>query len=86
MAPPNAGMLTDVDVVGTLLPYCDAMFMDNELRALLTSVPAKFKIKETSRVFSMSCKENFLSYLRDLLAQASPEHMAKVREVYGEKG
>ncbi len=33
--PPNEGNTTDIDTVAHLLPYCDAMFMDNGCRSLL---------------------------------------------------
>jgi len=29
----NEGMTTDIETVAHLLPYCDAMFMDNECRS-----------------------------------------------------
>src|SRR5260370_42636779 len=35
---PNRGTFTDVNILSTLLPYCDAMFMDNGCRALLQDI------------------------------------------------
>jgi hypothetical protein len=37
--PPNQGTSNDVNILSTLLPYCDAMFVDNECRALWQDIP-----------------------------------------------
>ena len=36
--PPNEGITQDIKTVAHLLPYCNAMFMDNECRSLLLNV------------------------------------------------
>ena len=36
---PNEGTNTDIETVAHLLPYCDAMLMDNGCRSLLLNVP-----------------------------------------------
>ncbi len=36
---PNQGTATDINIVSTLLPYCDAMFVDNKCRALFPTFP-----------------------------------------------
>lgn len=33
--PPDRGMVSDIDMISTLLPYCDAMFIDREMFELL---------------------------------------------------
>jgi hypothetical protein len=83
--PPNEGMATDVKTVAHLLPYCDAMFMDNPFRALLLHIPKKFRPPETEKVFSLNTKTEFLAYLRSIRDGATPGHLAAVRDVYGDK-
>jgi hypothetical protein len=39
--PPNRGMANDIGVVSTLLPYCDAMFIDNGCLSLLQNIPKR---------------------------------------------
>jgi hypothetical protein len=61
--PPNQGTSNDIDVVSTLLPYCDAMFVDNGCRALLQDIPKKHKLPYPCRVFSKNVCSEFLKYL-----------------------
>ncbi len=82
--PPNEGMTTDIETVAHLLPYCDAMFMDNECRSLLLNVPLALRPPETSRVYSLNSRAEFLEYLRSLRANLTPEHIQALRDVYGE--
>jgi hypothetical protein len=84
--PPNEGMTTDIETVAHLLPYCDAMFMDNECRSLLLNVPLVLRSPEASRVYSLNCRAEFLEYLRSLRADLTPEHIQALRDVYGEDG
>ena len=63
--PPNEGMTTDVETVAHLLPYCDAMLMDNDCRALLLNVPKELRPHEVAKVYSLNNREEFLGYLRD---------------------
>ena len=50
--PPNRGAFTDIHIVSSLLPYCDAMFLDNKCRALLLDIPREYKLPYTCAVFS----------------------------------
>jgi len=81
--PPNAGLVTDIEMISTLLPYCDAMFVDNECRSLLMEKPLCDEIDYGTRVFSLSCKEEFLKYLDSIRESASREHLNRIKEVYG---
>jgi len=81
--PPNRGCVTDIEIVSTLLPYCDAMFIDNEFRGYLSESPLCDEIKYGTRIFSYKTKEAFLEYLDDIALNASRSHLEKVREVYG---
>jgi hypothetical protein len=82
--PPDEGTTTDVETVAHLLPYCDAMFMDNGCRSLLLDVPMDLRPPETSKVFSLNIKARFLDYLRSIRNSITAEHVAAVREVYGD--
>jgi hypothetical protein len=82
--PPNEGTATDIDTVAHLLPYCDAMFMDNGCRSLLLDVPTALRPQETAKVFSLNVKAQFLDYLRSIRDGISAEHVQAIREVYGD--
>ena len=83
--PPDEGTGTDIDTVAHLLPYCDAMFMDNGCRSLLLDVPKALRPPETARVFSLNVKAEFLDYLRSIRDGISAEHVQAIREVYGDR-
>jgi len=83
--PPNEGMTTDIETVAYLLPYCDAMLMDNDCRALLLNIPTALRPAEVERVYSLNNRTEFLNYLRSIRASITPEHLDALREVYGEE-
>jgi hypothetical protein len=80
---PDEGMVTDIEVVSTLLPYCDAMFVDNKCRSLLHDIPKRHKLLHKCQVFSSKTSREFLRYLSDIRASATPEHLELLQEVYG---
>ena len=81
---PNEGTNTDIETVAHLLPYCDAMLMDNGCRALLLNVPVELRPADATKVFSPNVKEQFLVYLRSIRESVTAEHVAALREVYGD--
>ena len=82
--PPNAGTANDIHVL-TLLPFCDAMFVDNGCRALWEKVPKRFRPPYARAwLFSYNTRDKFLTYLDELEAQADPAVLASARELYGE--
>jgi hypothetical protein len=81
--PPNQGTFSDISVVSTLLPYCDAMFIDNKCRALLLDIPNEHKLPYPCSVFSRNTGADFLKYLRDIRDSVTPEHLKVVEDVYG---
>jgi hypothetical protein len=83
--PPNEGMTTDIETIAYLLPYCDAMLMDNDCRALLRNIPTALRPPEVERVYSLNNRTDFLNYLRSIRASITPEHLDALREVYGEE-
>jgi len=81
--PPGRGFLNDVEMISTLLPYCDAMFIDNECRSFLLEKPLCEEIDYGTKVYSLSNKEEFIEYLDEIRKSASEEHIKAVEEVYG---
>ena len=80
---PNQGTFTDVNLVSTLLPYCDAMFMDNGCRALWQDIPKEHKLPFPCAVFSPNTGGDFIRHLKEIRDSASSEHLRLVAEVYG---
>jgi len=82
---PKSGDYYDSQILSHLLPYCDAMLVDNETRAILTEEPISADLKKRfeTRLFSMSNREDFITYLRGLENQMLPELCNAVKEVYG---
>jgi hypothetical protein len=65
-------MTTDIETVACLLPYCDAMLMDNDCRALLLNIPTALRPTEAARVHSLNSRTEFLDYLRSIRASTHP--------------
>jgi hypothetical protein len=80
---PNQGTANDVEIVSTLLPYCDAMFMDNECRALLQDIPKSHALPYRCRIFSYNTGADFIRYLTEIRDSVSREHLSLIEEVYG---
>lgn len=81
--PPNQGTFNDISIVSTLLPYCDAMFVDNQCRALLQDIPKGHRFTYPCAVFSHKTGAEFLKYLREIRDSVTPEHLKTVEELYG---
>ena len=81
--PPNQGMTNDIEIISVLLPYCDAMFIDNEGHTYLKEKPLCEAIDYGTDIFSQNTKDEFLKYLDNIELNASKEHLNKVNEVYG---
>jgi hypothetical protein len=80
---PDQGTLNDVSIVSTLLPYCDAMFVDDGCRALLKDIPKEYKLPYPCQVFSKNIGQEFLAYLRSIRESVTPEHLQIMQDVYG---
>jgi len=80
---PNQGTATDINIVSTLLPYCDAMFVDNKCRALLRDIPKTHALPYPCRVFSPKTGADFIHYLTEIRDSAAPDHLRLVEQVYG---
>lgn len=82
--PPNRGTWNDFTAIAAYMPYCDAMFVDNECVDLLREGPLKERINYPTRVFSKRTGEDFLSYVQEVEREAGADHRTRVMEVYGE--
>lgn len=84
--PPNAGTPNDIEMISTLLPYCDAIFIDKPMYAILSHGEVKKELsKHPTKIFSLQKRDEFINYLDDLLKGAPKLQMKKVVEVYGDK-
>jgi hypothetical protein len=82
--PPSPGMWNDIVAISSFLPYCDAMFLDNECAALLAEEPLKSKLSRfETRIFSSNTSPAFLDYLSTVEADAGAEHETLIDSVYG---
>lgn len=81
---PTQGFLYDVGAISSYATYCDALFIDNECRSLLSTKGAISNYDLTGKLFSLSNKEDFMSYLDEIENSMSKSHYRKVKEVYGD--
>lgn len=82
---PNRGTLNDINAISSYLPYCEALFVDDQFAGLLRDEPLLSKIRPYgSRIFSNRTRGEFLAYLLQIEAGAPADHLARVTAVYGE--
>lgn len=82
--PPGPGAWIDINSISLLLPYCHAIFVDNECRSLLQEPAVREKMNYGTKVFSRSNRQEFMTYLDEIENSATKEHLEAVREVYGD--
>ena len=82
---PGSSMFNDIDVVAAYAPFCDAMFVDREISHLANQGELRRELAGMGRLFSVRSGEDlqFLDLLDQIEANASPEHLKLVAEVYG---
>ena len=81
----SRGTPNDIKFISAYLPYCDAMFIDNEFAQLLSEPPVAPKTTDyPTRIFSTRNRDDFLAYLDALEAEAAPAHVDLVKRTYGE--
>jgi len=78
---PNQGTVTDINLVSTLLPYCDAMFVDNGCRALLQHIPKDFALPYVCKVFSPKTGADFIQYLTEIKNSVTMDHLKLIAEI-----
>lgn len=82
---PNRGTPNDIKFIAAYLPYCDAMFIDNQFAHLLEQGRLGDAVNEyATRIFSARSREGFLDHLAGLEEEADPDHVALVTRTYGE--
>ncbi|TKJ34117.1 MAG: hypothetical protein CEE38_18810 [Planctomycetes bacterium B3_Pla] len=82
-SPPTKGMTNDIGMISSLLPYCDAIFIDNECHTYLTEQPLCDEVNYGTKIFSPNNRDEFMEYLNSIEAAMPTEHLEKVSEVYG---
>ena len=80
--PPNQGMYNDIELVSVLLPYCDAMFLDNGCAEYLAQNPLNQNLYRSS-IYCQNSMTGFFEYLHKLESNCAPNHLQAVKEVYG---
>jgi hypothetical protein len=73
----------DINIISTLLPYCDAMFVDNKCRALLRDIPRGYALPYGCKVFSPNTGAEFIQYPTEIRDSVTPDHLKLIEEVYG---
>jgi hypothetical protein len=83
--PPNIGMVNDINMVSSLLPYCDAMLVDKEIYNILNFPEMKKIIAEyNTKIFSKNQKNELFTYL-DNIEKEMPESQSKaIKELHGD--
>jgi len=76
-------MTNDIAMISSLLPYCDALFIDNECHTYLNEKPLCDELNYGAKIFSPNNKEEFMEYLNSIESGMPKEHLDKVSEVYG---
>lgn len=82
--PPSPGHFTDVNAIAHFLPSCEAMFLDNGMRALLTDNRVAAEVGYQTRIFSKATIDEFFAYLDEVEANVPAVHRAAVVDTYGE--
>ena len=81
--------LNDVGFISSYLPYCDALFVDIESAGILRELPKetpphlRFK-KFEAKVFSLNEKEQFLSYLDQVVKEIPSDQLEVLKDLEGE--
>jgi len=76
--------MSDVSTIATVLPYCDAVLIDNEMRGLLELGPVRERLGFETKAFSPQTLDAFLEYLASVEKDA-PQGIAELaRSMYGE--
>lgn len=81
----NISIVNDIYAISSYMPYSDAIFIDKECHGLLDDVDVQKRIGCTTRVFSLKNKAEFIKYLDELILNISEEHIALIKQVYGEQ-
>lgn len=82
--PPNVGMINDIEMVSTLLPYCDAIIVDGDMYSILNFGPVKKIVQQYgTKILSFSDKKELFEHLQEIKNKASKKHFQLIEKVYG---
>lgn len=82
---PNIGMFNDINMVSTLLPFCDAIFVDKDMHSILNFGAVKKVIsKYKAKIYSLNNIEDFFKLLNILEKSATKKHIDLVTKTYGD--
>ncbi|MDB4913079.1 MAG: hypothetical protein JWM95_723 [Gemmatimonadetes bacterium] len=82
---PNRGTPNDINAISSYLPYCQALFVDDQFAGLLREKPLVTQLQRYgASVYSNNSRDAFLTFLKQVESDAPPDHVARVIEVYGE--
>lgn len=79
----SAGFMNDVEAIAAYAPFVNAMFIDKECALLLTQGRPRKELNFRASIFSLTNRDEFLDYLRELEAQANEEIRRHARIIYG---
>jgi hypothetical protein len=82
--PPDRGMMMDVTTVSSVLPYCDAILVDREVRGLLELGPVRERLGFDTLVFSKNTIGGLLDFLDRVEASAHAHLVEAAVQLYGE--
>lgn len=78
-----SGIFFDVQHIATYAPYCDAIFVDNQMASLIAQPSVGLALKYGTHVFSLNSRDAFVSWLAEVEATKSPEHASALERAYG---
>lgn len=81
--PVDTGLRDDIQAIATYAPYCDAMFVDRQMRVLLTESPLAHELANRLKVFATDRRAEFDAWLDEVERSAPQGHLRLVREIYG---
>jgi len=82
---PSRGVVNDIKLLSTVIPYCDGLFIDREMHNLLLEEPLLSELPYGARLFSSRNPEQFLAFLDGIETAASPAHLQLAGLVYGDE-
>lgn len=83
---PNRGTPNDINAISSYLPYCEALFVDDQFAGLLREKPLVDLIRPyRASVYSNRTRAAFLKYLVQVERDVASDHRERVIEVYGEE-
>lgn len=82
---PHKSPMNDVNSISIYSPYCDAMFVDNEMYYLIHGHPTTRALfqKYGTRFYCTNTIDEFLNYLNDLSKKIDINHKKWLTQVYG---